>query len=986
MSITDFLTSLGPQDGPDTGQTPDWPVPELGSVGQSDKVSGLLSGLRDRGMSLARIGTRLFVINAQHLTDDDRTALQNTKTELLAILPEWQSPQSAPLQTEPQSPPFASTSSIQVTTSGSTLAHFLGTAPVVEPTWHAQEPPSLDGIDHIILNFETTGVDWAKGDRPIGVTIGTPDGLLKRYLPFAHRGGGNLDEATVIRYLQREVRNKHIDNINTRFDVHMGRNIDVDFEAQGCTVSDIQHYAALLDDHRKKFALDVLAKDYLGGIEVPRVDERYMASYAPHEVAPRAEYQVQLIAELRNVLWPLLDKEDLQRVRQLEDDVIYPVVEMERNAAPIDMPLLEKWCAETEQIHSDLLLKVSQAVGFSVNPDSSADWQRLFAHLGLPHTEVTDSACRDCRTTWNDISITACPQCRSSNVRNGQPSFTDKVLKATDHPHVQMARKAGKLASLRSKFLVAYREVIGDDHLLRYALHQLRVDEHGTVRGRFSASDKNIQQVMNRDTHMESFGSEDFFIRRLFIPASGLYFAADAAQIEFRLFAHFSESRRLLDRYAADPTVSFHRIAEAMIKPFKSDIPYTKIKSMNFLCVTEDTPILTHDLRWVPASSLRAGDQLLAFDENQREIAGRAGARRWRIANIIGSTTQLAECYEITLENGDVLRATGDHLWITKGWHEKNRWRRTDQLNTDLSNRLMKVVDVWSEDNTKEAGWLAGFFDGEGNASVSGSQLTVHQNYGDLLLYCASLLDAKGYSTNAPDNFKSTSSCVQISLTGVVSDRLKFLGEIRPRRLLKNFVAHLDGRMFQAKTHVRITGVKPIGLQRVAVIETDVRTYIANGYASHNCIYGGGKGHLAEYLDLSQKISDQFYEIYHKAFPEVRSLSRQVGDAAKANGFVTSLLGRRARFPDSKFAYKALNAVIQPSAADIFKQKVVEVHRERKQTGFVMRMPVHDELCGDVPDAEGARMVSEILNRQSFPLKVPILWEGKTGANWAECK
>jgi DNA polymerase I-like protein with 3'-5' exonuclease and polymerase domains len=68
------------------------------------------------------------------------------------------------------------------------------------------------------------------------------------------------------------------------------------------------------------------------------------------------------------------------------------------------------------------------------------------------------------------------------------------------------------------------------------------------------------------------------------------------------------------------------------------------------------------------------------------------------------------------------------------------------------------------------------------------------------------------------------------------------------------------------------------------------------------------------------------------------------------------------------------------------KTKLVELHKARKKTGFKMRFTVHDEVNGDVPDAESVRKVTEILGAQSIKFRVPILWEVNSGANWKECK
>jgi DNA polymerase-1 len=131
--------------------------------------------------------------------------------------------------------------------------------------------------------------------------------------------------------------------------------------------------------------------------------------------------------------------------------------------------------------------------------------------------------------------------------------------------------------------------------------------------------------------------------------------------------------------------------------------------------------------------------------------------------------------------------------------------------------------------------------------------------------------------------------------------------------------------------------------------------------------------------------ANEFIAAYDTAFPDVLRMLSTASSTARDRGYVKTLLGRRSRFPDRQNLHKALNSVIQGSAADLMKMKLVELYRERRALGLTLRMTVHDEVCGDVPDLEAARMVGELLNRQSIPLRVPILWEGNTGANWKEC-
>jgi DNA polymerase I-like protein with 3'-5' exonuclease and polymerase domains len=101
---------------------------------------------------------------------------------------------------------------------------------------------------------------------------------------------------------------------------------------------------------------------------------------------------------------------------------------------------------------------------------------------------------------------------------------------------------------------------------------------------------------------------------------------------------------------------------------------------------------------------------------------------------------------------------------------------------------------------------------------------------------------------------------------------------------------------------------------------------------------------------------------------------------------VKTFLGRRSRFPTNYKTYIGLNRVLQGTGADVMKRKLAELHRVRKETGFVMRITNHDAVLGDATTPETLGKVSKVLNAQSFPFKVPILWNVGTGPTWADCK
>jgi len=440
-------------------------------------------------------------------------------------------------------------------------------------TWIPPEPPSLDGIAEIYLNFETDGLRWWDKDRPISCALLAGDKTY--YLPWRH-SGGNLDEATMKRWAQRELRGKYIRNINTRFDVHMARVWGVDLEAQGNTVSDVSHYAALLDGKRYSMALDSIIPDFLGETPMERLDENHMTLYHAGKAAPRAMYNVQAVKRLTDVMWPMLTEQGLQKVRTLEDQVIYVVCEMEKNGAPIDVELLDRWLVESQRKYEGYLWALAKELGWQCNPGSPKDMQRAFEQFGLPIVETV----------------------------NGSPSFTDAVLKTIQHPAIVAARKASKLASLRSKFLVHTRKNVSSDGILRFALHQLRAAKDdlddtssGTVTGRFSSSELakgygcNIQQRMKAARQRQAFGYDEkdtshddeiFLVRKLHIASKGKQvIASDMDQCQYRIFAHYANNPKVIQAYKENPNLSFHEYMHTLINPYAT-LAYRQMKDLDF--------------------------------------------------------------------------------------------------------------------------------------------------------------------------------------------------------------------------------------------------------------------------------------------------------------------------------------------------------------------------------------------------------------------
>lgn len=581
-----------------------------------------------------------------------------------------------------------------------------------ETNWKPpQSLPELSQYPDLGFDTETDGIDIIKS-RPVGLSICTPD-KKRYYLPWGHRGGGNLDPALIKRWAQRELRGKTLYGVNCKFDNHMMLNWGVDLEAQGNRMGDMAYRAALINENRfSGFNLDSLAKEFLepGEFKVYQttIESNKIAIASAGEIAPRAEQDAFLAYRLHEATKPLLDKEELWKVTDLEDNLIYAVAYMERNGAKIDMEKLHSWRKEVKEIYGQMVLDIYHEVKFRVNPNSGKDMQKLFDHLKLsyPRTE------------------------------NDEPSFEAKFLKTVKHPLVQAAFRARRLHSLNSKYLDKYAKAIGPGDILRYNLHQLRGDEYGTISGRFACANVNIQQVMKVSRQIKNLGNE-FIIRELFIPEKDhLYLKSDAAQIEFRLFAHYANSAKLNEAYRQNPKIDFHNLVRDMIIKVNANFNRDRAKGINF-------------------------GKLYGM--------GKDKLRR-----------------ELELDSNDEERALADELGAT----------------------------------------------------------------------------------------------------------------------------------------------------------------------------------------------------YDREFPEAKRLLNSASKLADTRGYVKTYLGRRARFQAKERLHSALNRVIQGTAADVMKQKILELYRERKTLEFTMRMTVHDEVDGDVPSMDAAKKVEECLNSQSFPFRVPILWDVEAGNNW----
>lgn len=162
-------------------------------------------------------------------------------------------------------------------------------------------------------------------------------------------------------------------------------------------------------------------------------------------------------------------------------------------------------------------------------------------------------------------------------------------------------------------------------------------------------------------------------------------------------------------------------------------------------------------------------------------------------------------------------------------------------------------------------------------------------------------------------------------------------------------------------------------------------------------VYGISAFSLAQDIGVFQNEAKAYMDSYFAKYHGVRTYMTRVVEQAKADGYVTTLFGRRRDLPELKssnfnlrsFGERvALNMPIQGTAADIIKAAMVRVDARMRAEHLQARLllQVHDELIVECP-AEEAETVRAILVDEMehvVDYRVPLLVDAKIGASWAE--
>ena len=167
--------------------------------------------------------------------------------------------------------------------------------------------------------------------------------------------------------------------------------------------------------------------------------------------------------------------------------------------------------------------------------------------------------------------------------------------------------------------------------------------------------------------------------------------------------------------------------------------------------------------------------------------------------------------------------------------------------------------------------------------------------------------------------------------------------------------------------------------------------------ANFGIMYGISAFGLSQRLSCSRAEAKQIIDDYFESFPAIRSFIEDTLTAARENGYVETIFGRRRFVPDvnsrngtvrALAERNAVNAPIQGTSADIIKMAMAGVDRRLSEAGLKSRMvlQIHDELLFDALEEEidtlKAIVVEEMEN--VVRLSVPLTVECDYGKNWLE--
>ena len=423
--------------------------------------------------------------------------------------------------------------------------------------------PDLSKYDEIAIDLETKDPDLIKmGSGSItkrgdvtGFAVAVKD--WSGYYPIAHEGGGNMDRKKVLKWFQSVLNTDSIKIFhNAMYDVCWIRALGLSINGK---IVDTMIASALVDENQMRYDLNNCAKRYTG--KGKNETQLYEAAKS-WGVDPKAEmYKLPAIyvgdyaekdAELTLELWQELKKEimhqDINSIFEMETELFPCLVDMRFLGVRVDVEAAHKLKQELIEEEKVCLQKVKKETGVNTQIWAARSIAQVFENLRLPfdRTEKTNS-----------------------------PSFTKNFLQNHPHPLVKQIARAREINKAHTTFIDT---ILKHNHngRIHAEINQLRGDNGGTVTGRFSYSNPNLQQIPTRNKEL---GPK---IRSLFLPEKGHTWGVfDYSQQEPRLVVHYATLQNL---YGVDEVLDAYREGDADFHTIVADmaeIPREQAKTIN---------------------------------------------------------------------------------------------------------------------------------------------------------------------------------------------------------------------------------------------------------------------------------------------------------------------------------------------------------------------------------------------------------------------
>ena len=430
------------------------------------------------------------------------------------------------------------------------------TVPDVFPQFTETETIAID-LETYDPHLMTCGPGWATGrGHVVGVGVATKD--WEGYFPIRHEGGGNLDEDIVLRWLKNTLSSTRRDVVfhNALYDVGWLRREEVTVAGN---ILDTIVAAPLIDENRFSYSLENLGAAYCD----ERKDESLLQDaalafginpksemYKLHAkyVGPYGQQDASLTLKLWNKLKLEIAEQGLENILKMESKLIPLLLEMRWRGVRVDEEKAQQVSKKLSTEEQKIQVEIKRKYGSDINLWANASLQNIFEKnkLWFPRTE------------------------------KGMASFQKDWLEGHDHELPQLIVRARKLNKARTTFIDKMIMDHAFNGRIHAEAHPMRNDRGGTVSGRFSYSNPNLQQVPARDPEIGNL------IRSLFIPEKDCQWGVfDYSQQEPRLTVHYANQMKLTGANDAvkqytEENADFHQIVADM-----ANIPRKQAKTIN---------------------------------------------------------------------------------------------------------------------------------------------------------------------------------------------------------------------------------------------------------------------------------------------------------------------------------------------------------------------------------------------------------------------